>query len=70
MLGNMDKIISEAGMPSDNYVAVNVDSIAVNIGSRNSMLTFVRKQNSSTFAHSTARVLSHSEEYQTLTSKV
>lgn len=66
----MDKIISETGMPSDNCVAVNVDSIAVNIGSRNSILTFVRKQNSSTFAHNTARVLSHSEEYQTLTSKV
>lgn len=66
----MDKIISKAGMPSENCVAVNVDSIAVNIGSRNSILAFVRKQNSSKFAHNTARVLSHLEEYQTLTSKV
>ena len=46
LFGNMDKIISEAGVSWKNYVAVCDDNTAVNIGSRNSIMTRLRKQNS------------------------
>ena len=51
LFGNMDKIISEAGVSWENCVAVGVDNTAVNIGSRNSIMTRVRKQNSSMFTN-------------------
>ena len=39
LFGNMDKIISEASVSWENCVAVGVDNTAVNIGSRNSIMT-------------------------------
>ena len=51
LLVNMDKIISETGVYWENCVAVGVDNTAVNIGNRNSIMTRVRKQNSSTFTN-------------------
>ena len=51
LFGNMDKIISEAGVSWENCVAVGVDNAGVNIGSRNSIMTRVRKQNSSMFTN-------------------
>ena len=49
LFGNMDKMISDAGVSWENCVAVGFDNTAVNIGSRNSIMTCVSKQNSSTF---------------------
>ena len=51
LFGNMDKIISETGVSWENCVAVGVDNTAVTIGSRNSVMTRVRKQISSTFTN-------------------
>ena len=44
----MNKIISEAGVSWENCKVVDVDITAVNIGSRNSIMTRVRKQNCNT----------------------
>ena len=49
LFGNMHKIILEAGVSWENCVAVGVDNTAVNIGRRNSIMTRVKKQNSSRF---------------------
>ena len=52
LVGNMDKIILEVGVSWENCVAVGVDNTALSIGSSNSIMTRVRKQNSSTFTNS------------------
>ena len=59
LFGNVDKIISEAGVPWENCVAVGVDNTAVNIGSRKSIMTRMRKQSSSTFTNGCPRHIVH-----------
>ena len=49
LFGNMDKIVSKAGVSWENCIAVGVDNTAVNIGSRNSIMTHERKRSSSSF---------------------